>query len=488
MRAEAWPDAENADELHDALVWLGFLTADEARSESRLERLACRACRAEARGAVACARSDPLDLRRARAAVPALWPRARLAPALAAPADNAGLDCSRDDALVEIVRGRLEGSGPVAGHALAAAAWPDRGDIAARARRRSSTEGFVHARAVHAGAVRRRMVRAAAACRAFTTTRSSDCARRSSRSRHATSCASCSPGSMSAADARMAGPKALDAVVAQLEGFEAPAGAWESEILPARLAGLRARRGSTTGAWPDMSHGCGCSPPGPTAVIAGHRRCERRRSPCCRALMRRLGHRCRRKGASDPSRPTGASGRRLHHGARRVVLRRAGGGQRPLAVPGRGGACRAGRARTCDLRQFRRLAGAAGAVARAQAACRRKATPAHRNVRHGGSGPLGAGPRPRPQQAESDRRSRGGRACRAHAAAAVTASCSGGCSSARPTGCRHGGSCCASIARSSGAARFAAAASSPGSPASSSPCPTRSECCGKLGASRQAVP
>ena len=34
----------------------------------------------------------------------------------------------------------------------------------------------------------------------------------------------------------MAGPKALDAVLAQLEGFEAPAAAWESEILPARLA------------------------------------------------------------------------------------------------------------------------------------------------------------------------------------------------------------------------------------------------------------
>ncbi|MDP9138226.1 MAG: ATP-dependent DNA helicase, partial [Pseudomonadota bacterium] len=38
------------------------------------------------------------------------------------------------------------------------------------------------------------------------------------------------------ADARMAGPKALDGVVAQLEGFEAPAAAWESEILAARLA------------------------------------------------------------------------------------------------------------------------------------------------------------------------------------------------------------------------------------------------------------
>jgi ATP-dependent helicase Lhr and Lhr-like helicase len=35
----------------------------------------------------------------------------------------------------------------------------------------------------------------------------------------------------------MEGPDAVDAVVAQLEGFEAPAAAWESEILPARIAG-----------------------------------------------------------------------------------------------------------------------------------------------------------------------------------------------------------------------------------------------------------
>src|SRR5262249_46281424 len=30
VRAEAWPEATNADELHDALVWLSFLTEREA--------------------------------------------------------------------------------------------------------------------------------------------------------------------------------------------------------------------------------------------------------------------------------------------------------------------------------------------------------------------------------------------------------------------------------------------------------------------------
>ena len=32
------------------------------------------------------------------------------------------------------------------------------------------------------------------------------------------------------------GPDALEAVIAQLQGFEAPAAAWESEVLPVRLA------------------------------------------------------------------------------------------------------------------------------------------------------------------------------------------------------------------------------------------------------------
>src|ERR1051325_10352239 len=32
VREEAWPDAANPDELHDALVWLGFLTGDEVKA------------------------------------------------------------------------------------------------------------------------------------------------------------------------------------------------------------------------------------------------------------------------------------------------------------------------------------------------------------------------------------------------------------------------------------------------------------------------
>ncbi|HJR11656.1 MAG TPA: DEAD/DEAH box helicase [Rhodanobacteraceae bacterium] len=38
-------------------------------------------------------------------------------------------------------------------------------------------------------------------------------------------------------ETRLRGPDALAAVLAQLEGFEAPAGAWESQLLPSRVAG-----------------------------------------------------------------------------------------------------------------------------------------------------------------------------------------------------------------------------------------------------------
>jgi len=34
VREEAWPDPENAEELHDALLWLGCLTESEARAAS----------------------------------------------------------------------------------------------------------------------------------------------------------------------------------------------------------------------------------------------------------------------------------------------------------------------------------------------------------------------------------------------------------------------------------------------------------------------
>src|SRR2546430_11984919 len=60
-----------------------------------------------------------------------LWPVATLGPATAAPAGAVGADCSREEALVEVLRGRLEGLGPVTREALTAALGLAPNEIAA---------------------------------------------------------------------------------------------------------------------------------------------------------------------------------------------------------------------------------------------------------------------------------------------------------------------------------------------------------------------
>ena len=163
-----------------------------------------------------------------------MWPKLKTAPALAVPPPYDKPAWSREDALVEIVRGRLEGLGPVVPDELARCLGLTASELAAPLAA-LETEGF---------AMRGR----------FTPEANAEewCERRLlSRIHHYTLKrlrAEIEPVAARdflrflldwqhvSADARMAGPKALDRVVAQLEGFEAAAGAWESEILAARLA------------------------------------------------------------------------------------------------------------------------------------------------------------------------------------------------------------------------------------------------------------
>ena len=78
VRAEAWPDPINADELHDALVWLGFLS--RGRNPACLERLA-RGARARPAGNPAeRAAGDVVDRRRAPAAIPGPMARSKALP------------------------------------------------------------------------------------------------------------------------------------------------------------------------------------------------------------------------------------------------------------------------------------------------------------------------------------------------------------------------------------------------------------------------
>jgi ATP-dependent Lhr-like helicase len=234
VREEAWPEPVNADEMHDALVSLGFVAADEAAArESWDEWLAAlarerRVARFGAGGAklVVAAERLPQFL--------ALWPEATVAPAIAAPPAYARA-WTREAALTEILRSRLEGLGPVTEASLArplglspeeiapalaalqVEGFAMRGRFTPGAEAEEWCERRLLARIHHYTVKRLRAEIQPVAARDFV--------------RFLLDWQRVAPGT------RMEGPDALDAVVGQLEGVEAPAGAWETEILPARLKG-----------------------------------------------------------------------------------------------------------------------------------------------------------------------------------------------------------------------------------------------------------
>src|ERR1700719_790711 len=119
VREEAWPDAANADELHDALLWLTFLTEAEVERAALWPALVAtlvaqqRVTRVGGAGARLWVTAERLPL------FAALYPDATPEPAVITPAAHART-FSAEAALVEVVRGRLEGLGPTTAPALAA--------------------------------------------------------------------------------------------------------------------------------------------------------------------------------------------------------------------------------------------------------------------------------------------------------------------------------------------------------------------------------
>ena len=190
VRAEAWPDPPNADELHDALVWLGFLTA-EKRAPGRAGATGSRSCAPEPRGAARCGRGALWIAAERLPQFQALWPAAkprardrgagrRRAGARLVARGGAGRDRARPP--------RRAGAGHAERACRAARAGAGR-----RPRPRSAalqTEGFaMRGRFTPDAGVENG---ASAGCSpASTATPSSGCGPRSSRSPRATSCASC---------------------------------------------------------------------------------------------------------------------------------------------------------------------------------------------------------------------------------------------------------------------------------------------------------
>jgi ATP-dependent Lhr-like helicase len=234
VRDEAWPDAANADELHDALLWLTFCTsAEAARDRAWPQWLAELAAQR---------RLTQLDTGDTRLWVTAerlplfqaLYPGLRSQPLPVTPAGHPRA-FTAETALVEIVRGRLEGLGPTTAQALAASlALPvPRIDAALAA---LQAEGFALRGAFTAQGVlanewcERRLL---ARIHRYTVKRlRAEIEPIEARDflRFLLEWQRVTPAG------RMEGPDAVGAILAQLEGFEAPASAWETELLPSRIS------------------------------------------------------------------------------------------------------------------------------------------------------------------------------------------------------------------------------------------------------------
>jgi ATP-dependent Lhr-like helicase len=262
VREEAWPEARSADEMHDALMTLGFVTADEVARNPGWDRLldtlaASRRATllrrsGEGRNPWSLLEESKMDpgLRRddeggafagiwiAAERLPqfsAIHSNAEGIPAIEAPAEYAAIEWTPDKALVEILRSRLTGLGPVLVRDLAISIGLDTSDIDI-ALAALEGEGYVMRGRFTPGTsetewCERRLL---ARIHRYTVRRlrreiepveARDFMRFLASWQHV------------APDARVSGPDALASVLAQLEGFEAPAGAWESELIPARVAG-----------------------------------------------------------------------------------------------------------------------------------------------------------------------------------------------------------------------------------------------------------
>ncbi|UGB45688.1 DEAD/DEAH box helicase [Frateuria edaphi] len=259
VREEAWPQVRSGDEMHEALTLLGFVTdAEVAANTGWQERLGAlarhhRATRLELpanpdpSSAPAGATFSPQERRNSGVWVAAealpLWQAihadAPRHPPISAPPDYAAQTWTRDDALLELVRRRLGGLGPTTPASIAASLAVDPADIEP-ALLRLQSEGYVmqgrftpdapaiewcerHLLArIHRYTIGRLR-------REIEPVSRRDLIRFFADWQHLTP------------DTRLEGPDGLIATLHQLEGYEAAAGAWETEVLPSRVGDYASR-------------------------------------------------------------------------------------------------------------------------------------------------------------------------------------------------------------------------------------------------------
>ena len=233
VREEAWPSVDNVDELHDALMSLGACTTPEAQQSGWLllfEQLV------HAGRASRCSDDSKFMLLVATERLPmirTIYPAFTPNPEPIVPAEYAKRTWEREDALIELIRGRLQSAGPITATALSEALHIPLNHIDA-ALLALEAQGF---------ALRGQFTSDA--------TQLEWCERRLLARIHRytiqTLRAEIEP--VGSADfmrfllqwhgvirePRPQGVEALSGLIEQLEGIAIPAAAWESDVLPARL-------------------------------------------------------------------------------------------------------------------------------------------------------------------------------------------------------------------------------------------------------------
>jgi ATP-dependent Lhr-like helicase len=230
---EAWPQARNPDELHEALTGLGCIAEVEAQADPQwlawLSELA-RGGRAT-RMQVAQDRALWLPIERL-ALLQSIYPSSHCEPVLK-PLPGFDQHSSEDDALVELIRARLTGFGPLPVPLIARPlALP--ASAVALALTRLESEGYVLRGRFTPGAREDEWCERHLLARIHRYTvkrlrREIEPVERADFMRFLFDWQHLSEAT------RMQGREALGTVVEQLEGFQAAAGAWESDLLPARL-------------------------------------------------------------------------------------------------------------------------------------------------------------------------------------------------------------------------------------------------------------
>ncbi len=233
VKEEAWPQAQSPDELHDALVLCGYITQqegdynawlpyfDELIYEQRATRIVL----------------PNMDLWVATERLPQflkLLPQVLLKPKLEIPEKILLRQNNDKDPLVEIIRGRLEALGPVRVQDLAHSLSMDASQIM-QALLALENEGFVFRghftpEETEVEWCERRLL---ARIHRYTLRKlrseiepvaPSEFMRFLFSWHHITD------------ETKQEGPEALRKALQQLEGFEAQAAAWESDIIPARIS------------------------------------------------------------------------------------------------------------------------------------------------------------------------------------------------------------------------------------------------------------